>query len=132
MVSNNRVVATLNQVREQTINRHLHTNRVEVTNRVHPWLVMVVIKAEVGVDTKAVVTKEIVDMAAVLEGTDRVLMDKEAGAMVEEEEAVVAEEVADRVDTIVIWVMVIHQVVDSKKAKNMRQIKCLCQTLLLM
>ena len=45
------------------------------------------IKAEVGVDTKAVVTKEIVDMAAVLEGTDRVLMDKEAGAMVEEEEA---------------------------------------------
>lgn len=87
MVSNNRVVATLNQVREQTINRHLHTNRVEVTNRVHLWVVMVVIKVVVGVDTRAVVTKEIVDMGAVLEGTDRVLMDKEAGAMVEEEEA---------------------------------------------
>lgn len=62
----------------------------------------------------------------------KALMGREVVEDTEEEEEVVAEEVADRVDTIVIWVMVIHMVEDNKKEKNMRQIKSLSPILLLL
>lgn len=62
----------------------------------------------------------------------KALMGREVVEDMEEEEEVVAEEVADRVDTIVIWVMVIHMVEDNKKEKNMRQIKSLSPILLLL
>lgn len=133
MVSSNRVVVIPNQAQELTTNKHQHTSRVEAINKPLQLEVMVMIRVVVAVvaaaaDILVVDTRQMLDVGVV--GMDRVLMDKVVVVTVEEEEeAVVAEEVADRVDTIVMWVMVILEVVDSKKARNTKQIKCLYQTL---
>jgi len=126
IVNSNRAVVIHNQVQHQVTNNHQHTSLL-LREAMAVAKVAAIVLVEV---TKVVGTKEAVDMVAVVVGTDsRALMGRAAAVVVmEEADEVVAEEVADRVDTIVVWVMVIHLVVDIKKRKSTRQIKCLCPT----
>lgn len=121
--SNLRVVATHKRVEDQATSNHRDTNRLEGINLV-VRVVMAAARA-VEVDTKVVGIKVMVDAVVVDMDSKALPMDKEEEEEVAmEEEEAVAEEVADRVDTIVIWVMVTLLEVDSKiQGKSMKQIR---------
>lgn len=121
MDSNLRVVAIHRPAEDLATNNHKDTSRVEAINLVVKVVIAATRAAEVV--TKVVGIKVIVG-AVVVDMDNRALpMDKEEAAATEEEEAV-AEEVADRVDTIVIWVMVTLLVVRNKiQEKSMKRIR---------